>query len=89
MTAACRAMVNHAFDELNLHRVEIKCATGNRKSCAIPERLGFTKEGVIKDGEWLYDRFVDLVLYRMLDQEWESLRRGANRENSAGEAPTY
>jgi ribosomal-protein-serine acetyltransferase len=74
MTAACRALVNHAFHEFKLHRVEIKCATGNTKSCAIPERLLFTKEGIIKDGEWLYDHFVDLVLYRMLDHEWKNLR---------------
>jgi len=70
MTAACQALVHHAVDELKLHRIEIKCATGNTKSCAIPERLRFTKEGIIKDGEWLYDHFVDLVLYRMLDREW-------------------
>ena len=74
MTAACRALVNYAFHEFKLHRVEIKCATGNTKSCAIPERLLFTKEGIIKDGEWLYDHFVDLVIYRMLDHEWKNLR---------------
>lgn len=72
MTEASRVLVNYAFNELKLHRVEIKCATGNTKSCAIPERLRFTKEGVIKDGEWLYDHFVDLVLYRMLAHEWKS-----------------
>ncbi len=72
MTAACRALVNYAFNEFKLHRVEIKCATGNTKSRAIPERLHFTKEGVIKDGEWLYDHFVDLVLYRMIEHEWKS-----------------
>ena len=74
MTAACRALVNHAFNEFKLHRVEIKCATGNTKSCAVPERLLFMKEGIIKDGEWLYDHFVDLVLYRMLADEWKSFR---------------
>ena len=41
MTAACRVLVNYAFNEFKLHRVEIKCATGNTKSCAIPERLLF------------------------------------------------
>jgi len=74
MTAACQALVNHAINELKLHRVEIRCATGNTRSCAIPERLRFTREGVIKDGEWLYDHFVDLVLYRMLDREWKEVQ---------------
>ena len=74
MTEASRILVNYAFNELLLHRVEIRCATGNTKSCAIPERLHFVKEGVIKDGEWLYDHFVDLVLYRMLVHEWHNVR---------------
>ena len=76
MTRACRALVNHAFDELKLNRVEIRCATGNCKSRAIPERLGFTVEGTARDAEWLYDRFVDLVVYSMLAREWPEARRG-------------
>jgi ribosomal-protein-serine acetyltransferase len=71
MTRCCRAMVNYAFAELKLHRVVIMCATGNRRSRAIPERLGFTQEGTARDAEWLYDRFVDLVTYSMLEREWK------------------
>jgi ribosomal-protein-serine acetyltransferase len=71
MTRACEKLITIAFDELKLNRVEIRCATGNRRSCAIPERLGFTKEGVIRQSEWLYDHFVDLVLYGLLAGEWK------------------
>ena len=42
VTTATRALVGHAFDEVNLNRVEIRCAVGNRKSRAIPIRLGFS-----------------------------------------------
>jgi len=70
MTKACRAMVDHAFNELGLNRVEIRCATGNTKSCAIPQRLGFKQEGIQRQAEWLYDHFVDLVIYGMLASEW-------------------
>jgi ribosomal-protein-serine acetyltransferase len=55
--------------------VEIGCAPGNRKSCAIPERLGFTREGVLRQREWLYDHFVDHVVYGILAEEWRA-RRG-------------
>jgi ribosomal-protein-serine acetyltransferase len=72
MTRACRAMVDHAFGELGLHRVEIRCAPGNTRSCAIPERLGFTREGVLRQAEWLYDRFVDSVVYGLLEDEWRT-----------------
>ncbi len=71
MTKACKAMIDYAFAELNLHRVEIRCAEENEKSRAIPERLGFKNEGVIRDEEWLYDHFVSHVVYGMLDTEWD------------------
>jgi ribosomal-protein-serine acetyltransferase len=74
MTAACRAIVQHGFAEYGLNRIEIRCATGNGRSCAIPERLGFRREGELREAEWLYDHFVDHVVYGMLRREWEGAR---------------
>jgi len=75
MTKACRAMIDHAFGDLRLNRVEIRCASGNMKSRAIPQRLGFQQEGVQRQAEWLYDHFVDLVIYGMLASEWSNAKR--------------
>jgi ribosomal-protein-serine acetyltransferase len=69
MTAACRAVVRHAFAEMHLQRVVIRCAVENRRSRAIPERLGFKLEGVEREAEWLYDHFVDLAVYSLLERE--------------------
>src|SRR5579884_370510 len=60
MTRACRAVVTCAFRDYGLHRVEIRCATGNYRSCAIPRRLGFTEEGVLRQAGFLWGRWVDL-----------------------------
>ncbi len=76
MTSACRALLDFAFEKLMLNRVMILCASGNVRSRAIPERLAFTQEGVLRDGEWLYNHFVDLVVYSMLAREWKSLSTG-------------
>lgn len=76
MTKACRALVDYIFHKLQLHRVTILCATGNERSRAIPERLGFFQEGTRREGEWLYDHFVDLVVYSMLAHEWDALYLG-------------
>ncbi len=70
MTEACRALVTFGFEELSLHRIVIRCATGNLKSCRIPERLGFRFEGISREGEFLYDHFVDLNVYAMLSHRW-------------------
>jgi ribosomal-protein-serine acetyltransferase len=55
MTKACRAMIEHSFSELDVNRIEIHCAIENSKSRAIPERLGFVQEGVIRQGQWVSD----------------------------------
>ncbi len=70
MTQSCGAYIDHAFGALKLHRVEIRCAVENTKSRGIPQRLGFHVEGVIRDCEWLYDHFVDHVVYGILSPEW-------------------
>lgn len=70
VTSACRAVLNHLFGEPKLNRVEIRCGLGNRKSRAIPERLGFTEEGIVRQAQWVNDRFVDLVVYGMLARDW-------------------
>lgn len=72
VTKSVRAVVDLSFNQLGLHRVEIRCATGNKKSLAIPERLGFKNEGTLREVEWLYDHFEDLVVYSILSTEWPS-----------------
>jgi len=71
MTKACKAFINYGFTELGLNRIQIAAATENEKSRAIPERLGFTQEGTIRQAEWLYDHYVDHVIYGLLKEEWE------------------
>jgi ribosomal-protein-serine acetyltransferase len=68
-TTACRAVVAHAFETLGLNRVQICCATENSRSRAIPERLGFTREGIHREAEWLYDHFVDHAVYARLRRD--------------------
>jgi ribosomal-protein-serine acetyltransferase len=72
VTRACRALVTHAFSELKLNRVEIACATENKRSQAIPMRLEFMQEGVARDAEWLYNHFVDHVIFSMLARDWKA-----------------
>ncbi|GCE10669.1 GNAT family N-acetyltransferase [Tengunoibacter tsumagoiensis] len=71
MTKACRTLINYAFNEYHLNKVEIRCAPGNTRSCAIPLRLGFTQEGRIRQAQWLYDHYTDLLLYGLLVDEWQ------------------
>jgi len=70
MTGAVRALVDHALRGWELNRVEIRAALDNRNSRAIPERLGFRQEGVLRQAERVGDRYLDSVVYAMLASEW-------------------
>jgi len=70
VTKSCRVLIDHAFNELKLNRVEMRCGAENTRSRKIPEKLGFREEGVVRQADWLHDRFVDLVIYGMLANEW-------------------
>lgn len=103
MTAGCRALVTHAFAALGLHRVQIRAATGNARSRAIPERLGFRLEGVLAEAEHIASGWVDHCVYGMVVGEWARLRglrpgaasppagalagRRAPRASALGQAP--
>jgi ribosomal-protein-serine acetyltransferase len=73
MTECCRFLVRYAFLTLDLNRVEIAAATGNHRSRAIPERLGFKFEGVLREREALNGAFVDHAMYSQLRSEFDAL----------------
>ena len=84
MTRAVSTLVDHAFSTWRLNRVAIRAAVDNRRSRAIPERLGFRREGVLRQVERVGGRFVDHVVYAILAEEWS---RGRRRRPGAHGAP--
>lgn len=63
VTGACRELESIAFEQLALNKVEIFVAPANTRSRAVAERLGYEMTGRIYDAEWLYDHYVDHVVY--------------------------
>jgi ribosomal-protein-serine acetyltransferase len=74
VTKACHALMDYCFGYIKLNRIEIKCAVENYKSQAIPERLHFKKEGIVRQGEFLLNSFIDLYAYSMLKDEHYQLQ---------------
>jgi ribosomal-protein-serine acetyltransferase len=77
MSAAVKALTDYAFIQLLAERVEIRAATGNLRSRAVPERLGFTLEGILRCNEKLPSGYVDHCVYSMIRDEWEKRLRDA------------
>ena len=69
-TRAARALVDAAFRERRLARVELRTAVDNVRSRALAERLGFRHEGVLRNAQAFADRRVDMALYAILARDW-------------------
>lgn len=73
MTKVTKALTDYAIKDLELNRVDIRAAVENKKSRAIPERLGFTKEGQLRQAEYVNNIYLDHVVYSMLAADWKAI----------------
>lgn len=70
MTRCVDKLILFIFQELEMNRIQIKCGVGNHFSSAIPKRLGFTLEGIERQGERHHVRYIDLEVYSLLKSDW-------------------
>lgn len=66
-------VIDYCFNELKLNRIEIRVATKNHKSLAIPEKLGFQKEGCLRSVEWLYNKYVDHFVFSLTKDDYSRI----------------
>lgn len=66
ITVCIESLISYAFQKLKMNRLTIKVAVGNKKSAAIPRRLGFKSEGIERSGELHGQKFLDLQIYSFL-----------------------
>ena len=71
-TEAARALVDHGFREMGLHRVSSWCIADNRASARVLQRLGLREEGRLRHNEHFKSRWWDTLLFGLLRDEWEA-----------------
>jgi ribosomal-protein-serine acetyltransferase len=69
ITRCCRWLIPYAFDQLLLHRLEIRVPSHNERSLAIPQRLGFRHEGTLRQYLQLDGRFHDMEVFGLLKED--------------------
>lgn len=70
------ALLDHAFDELALHRIEADVDPRNAPSIRLLERMGFKREGYLRERYQLGGEVQDAVLFGLLKDEWRSRSAG-------------
>ena len=72
-TEAAGAILDLAFGELGLHRVEARLDALNERSAALCERLGMRREAHFVRNEWFKGGWSDLLVYGLLAEEWTGI----------------
>jgi RimJ/RimL family protein N-acetyltransferase len=68
---ALTALLGYAFGELNLHRIEADVDPRNEASIRTLERLGFTREGYLRERWNVCGELQDALFYGLLRHEWK------------------
>nr|MDA3929948.1 GNAT family protein [Prolixibacteraceae bacterium] len=69
VTRSIERIIQFIFEKMELNRIQIKCGVGNKASSAIPKRLGFSFEGIERQGEKHFNTYLDLEVYSFLREE--------------------
>lgn len=76
-TEATAKVMELGFSQLGFHKINLRIAVGNHASEKIATKLGFTKEGILREELQIRGRWVDHHLYSMLETEFRSNRKMA------------
>ena len=69
MTRSVKELIEIGYSYYSLNRIEIRCAVENNRSRAIPERLGFKNEGIIRQAAKVDNYYQDDVVYGLLKND--------------------
>lgn len=73
-TEAATLAIDHAFGAMGLRRLEADIDPRNTASQRLLERLGFVREGILRERWRVGDEISDTAFYGMLAREWRERR---------------
>lgn len=82
-TEAAGAVLGEAFGKLGFHKVVMRIAIGNDASHRVAEKLGFTREGILREELLIRGNWVDHAQWSMLDREFATIRRSQRSTDPA------
>lgn len=68
-------LLEFCFETLKMMRVQIRVDERNVRSHRAVERLGFTKEGILRKERKLHGVPRNLIVYSIIDDEWSDIKK--------------
>lgn len=68
MTQAVDMIEKYSFNELKLHKLQIRVHPENYKSASVPQRLGYFKEAILVEHEVMNGEYIDLDIFAKLNK---------------------
>lgn len=70
---ALHLMVGYGFETLKLHRIELGVYDFNPRAVRVYEKIGFKREGVLRDALLWDGAYYDMIIMSILEHEWTRL----------------
>lgn len=70
-TEAMQLMVDYGFRELGLHRIALGVYDFNPRAIHVYEKMGFKREGVMRDSLYWDGEYIDEIMMSVLSHEWK------------------
>jgi len=74
-SGAVELLLEEVFNSMGYHKVVLRIAVGNDASDRVAEKLGFTREGVLREELLIRGNWVDHTLWSLLDREYRAALR--------------
>jgi ribosomal-protein-alanine N-acetyltransferase len=75
MTEAMTAIIRYAFEVMKFNRIEALVSPRNKGSLRLVRRLGFRKEGTLREHDFYNGKFTDDFLFSILKRDWQHKHR--------------
>ncbi|RAJ83586.1 ribosomal-protein-alanine N-acetyltransferase [Chitinophaga dinghuensis] len=72
MQEAMQAFLAYVFGTLEINRVQAEVMKDNTDSCVLLEKLGFEKEGLLREWQYWDGRYNDIYMYALLRREYKA-----------------
>jgi len=71
-TETTQLMIDYGFNTLNLNRIQLHVFSDNLPAIKIYEKIGFVKEGVLREAMYHHGKYCDFLVMGLLKREWQA-----------------